>query len=83
MCVWQTGMVDDKQNPGEYLPWWKMSCWVPRFRLEDFKLDSSTYQVWAVLTTEKGDKPTEWVTPHIQVKPEPTPTNGEEFISEN
>ena len=52
--------------------WNTLSCWIPRFKTEDFKLNYGTVRIKAHLhISEDGHR--SWLhTPVIQVRPEPS-----------
>mgnify|MGYP001601856271 CR=1 FL=1 len=69
VCITTLGRVDDKSNPGEYLPWWTHSCWKPRFLVEEYYPDEGAFEARVVLYTvdDKG-KETIWRHPFITIR---------------
>ena len=54
VCVWSYGRVDDKYNPGQYHEWYALSCWKPRFSVEDYHLRSGAIEVVVEVITPEG-----------------------------
>lgn len=63
------GDVDIDRNEDAH-PWYKSSCWPPRFATEDYELPAQTYHVRArLLIDNKGERRT-LNTPIVRVRPE-------------
>lgn len=58
VCVYSTG---DQEHT---------SCWVPRFGLEEYRLEMGTVRVKGVLTVNEDGVRRDLVTPEIPVRPE-------------
>ena len=70
VCVEAEGYYENR--PGAE-GWNSMSCWVPRFKVEELRLDPGTVTIAAHLNiSEDGYR--SWLhTPVINVRPRPTP----------
>ena len=68
ICIQTEGKVDDKYNPGDFLPWYAESCWPPYLRFETYRLRAGslryricadTYEVdcapWVILRPEESE----------------------------
>lgn len=69
VCIESEGKVDDRMNPGEYLPWWAVSCWKPFYKTEEYHFWPGAYRYKLILEMEDGfivDGPR-------QIKPEEAP----------
>lgn len=70
VCVKHEGRDDDKQNPGDYLPWSHISCWQPRFVTEQYSLRDGALTVEAVLWTVKDGVEKQWIIKKTRTRPE-------------
>ena len=73
VCVGVWGRVDDRREPGDYIEWYRVSCWKPTYRVEDFKLPVGVYAVRAELLTVLDGVPTTWGPPPINIRPLESP----------
>lgn len=69
-CVYSEGKVNDKTSPGDFIPWTSVSCWPPRFALEEMPLMAGALRARASLEIKEGGVSRILWTTTVQVRPE-------------
>lgn len=59
VCIQTEGKVDDKSNPGDFIPWWAESCWEPWLKREEYRLRPGSLR-YRVCFKPDGDQCLEW-----------------------
>ena len=71
VCVLSEGKVSDRFNPDNAIPWSQVSCWEPRFSLEQYTFRPGALRAQAVLMIKDGEEVITLRTEVVQVRPEP------------